>query len=121
MMESVIPKSMQENLIPLIAVILLSLIGVLGDYFLKLAGNGDKFIVLKFFFAGFIIFILAIIGWFFVFKYVKLSIVGVLYGLTSTLALVAVGVLFFHEKLSFYEIIGIIFGIISFIFLVRFM
>ncbi len=112
---------MQENLVPLIAVILLSIIGVIGDSLLKLAGDGDKFIVLKFFFAGLIIFILLAIGWFLVFKYVKLSTVGVLYGITTALSLVVAGVLFFNEKLNFYEIIGIVCGIVSFIFLFRFM
>ena len=105
---------------PILIVIFLSAIGVIGDYFIKLAGHGQKFIEMKWFIIGFLIYSSTAFGWFYVMKHIKLSSLGVIYALTSVLLLVAVGVFFFHEKLNVYEIIGIIAAIASVILLSRF-
>lgn len=104
-----------------LVIIGLSLIGVLGDYFIKLAGiNQNKYIELKWFIVGFLIYSSTAIGWFFVMKHIKLSTLGVIYGVTTVIALTLVGILFFKEHLSIYEIIGIIAGVSSIILLSRF-
>ena len=104
-----------------IVVIGLSLIGVLGDYFIKLSGNSEiKYFDLKWFLFGFIIYSSTAIGWFFVMKHIKLSTLGVIYGVTTVIALTAVGVFFFKEHLNIYEVIGIITGVSSIILLSRF-
>jgi len=99
----------------------LSLIGVLGDYFIKLSGSNEvKYIDIKWFVIGFIVYASTAIGWFFVMKHIKLSTLGVIYGVTTVVALTAVGVFFFKEHLNTYEIIGIIAGVSSIVLLSRF-
>ncbi len=99
----------------------LSLIGVLGDYFIKVSGNHPtKNIDIGYFIIGFITFSITSIGWFFVMKHIKLSTLGVIYGVTTILALTLIGTLVFKENLNTYEIIGLLMGISSIILLVRF-
>ena len=99
----------------------LSLVGVLGDYFIKLSGHSEiKYVDLKWFIIGFAVYASTAIGWFFVMKHIKLSTLGVLYGVTTVIALTLVGVLFFKEHLNTYEIIVIIAGVSSIILLSRF-
>ncbi|MBI4092851.1 MAG: transporter [Candidatus Kerfeldbacteria bacterium] len=105
---------------PILVIILLSTVGVIGDYFIKLAGHGQRFIETKWFVIGFIIYASTAFGWFYVMKHIKLSSLGVIYSLTTVLLLVAIGVFSFHEKLNVYEIIGIIAAITSVILLSKF-
>ncbi len=105
---------------PVFIVILLSIAGVIGDFFIKLSGSGEKFIDIKWFIIGFFIYASTAFGWFYIMKHIKISSLGVIYSLTTVLLLVAVGIFYFHEKLNIYEIIGIITAIISFILLSRF-
>jgi len=102
-------------------VIALSLVGVLGDYFIKLSGDDKtKYIDYKLFIIGFVVYSLTAVGWFFVMKNIKLGTLGVIYGVTTILALVIVGVLFFNERLNAYEIAGIVAGLFSLALLYRF-
>lgn len=104
-----------------LVVIGLSLVGVLGDYFIKLSGDSVvKYIDIKWFLIGLIVYSSTAIGWFFVMKHIKLSTLGVLYGVTTVVALTAVGILFFKERLNLYEIIGVIAGVSSIVLLSRF-
>lgn len=104
----------------ILLVVALSLIGVLGDYFLKLAGAGPKYIVEKWLALGLGIFTLLGFGWFIVMKHIKLSELGVIYGVTTAVALAIVGVLFFKETLGMMEVFGLIAGVVSIILLGRF-
>ena len=102
-------------------VIGLSLIGVLGDYFIKLSGNSNiKYIDLKLFLIGLIVYSSTAVGWFFVMKHIKLGTLGVIYGVTTVIALTIIGVTVFKEHLNIYEIVGIIAGVSSIILLSRF-
>jgi drug/metabolite transporter (DMT)-like permease len=105
---------------PVLMIVILSLIGVLGDYFLKLGGSGDKYIDWKWFVLGALIYSSTAIGWFFVMKYIKLGSLGIIYATTTVIALTIVGVFFFKETLSIYEIIGIVAGVASILLLARF-
>lgn len=108
---------MNNLMLPFLIIILLSLIGVLGDFFIKLSGSGVKFIEYKWFIIGLLIYASTSFGWFFVMKYVKLSVLGVLYSISTALFLLILGVLFFKEKLNFYEYAGVLTAIISLILL----
>lgn len=105
---------------PFLIAACLAAIGVAGDIFIKLAGIGPKFIEMRWFIIGSLIYFSTSFGWFYVMKQIKLSSLGVVYALTTVLLLVAIGVLYFHEKLDIYEIMGIITAIISLILLSRF-
>ena len=98
--------------------VLLSGFGVLGDYFLKKAGQHGiewKYVALAAFIFG-----STAMGWFLVYRRFELSSAGVIYGVTTALLLVAIGVLFFKEDVNGYEKIGIAFAIASLIILGRF-
>lgn len=99
----------------------LSLVGVLGDSFIKLSGNGEtKYIDWKWFVLGFVIYSSTAIGWFFIMKHIKLGTLGVIYGTTTVIALTLIGVFFFKEQLNIYEVVGLVAGLASIILLSRF-
>ncbi len=105
---------------PILGVAGLAIIGVIGDFFIKLSGYGPKFIEIKWFILGFVLYASTAFGWFWVMKYIKLSSLGVVYAITTMLCLVGVGVFYFHEKLNVYEIIGILMALGSIALLSRF-
>lgn len=107
-------------MINIIIVIGLSLVGVLGDYFLKLSGHGAKYIDWKWFLIGAIVYSSTTVGWFFVMKHIKLGTLGIVYAVTTVIALTVVGVFFFKESLNYYEIAGLVMGIASITLLARF-
>ena len=101
-------------------VIFLAGVGVLGDFFIKLAGNGIKYINWPYFIIGLLIYALTAIGWFYVMKHLELNILGIFYSLTTVILLFIIGTLFFKEHVNNYELIGIVLGIISILLLSRF-
>jgi len=108
------------NLIPILVIILLAATGVLGDYFIKLSGNGPRYINYPHFFVGMIIYALTAFGWFYAMKHIKLGTLGIFYSVTTVILLAFVGAVFFREHLNTYEIIGVTFGVASIIILARF-
>ena len=109
-----------NSLIAIVIVIVLAGIGVVGDYFIKIAGNGSKYISYPPFFIGMIIYALTAIGWFFVMKHIKLGVLGVFYSLTTVILLVVLGTFVFRERLNVYDTVGIVLGIVSICMLARF-
>lgn len=109
-----------DKFISISAALLLTLIGVVGDYFLKRAGSGERYIDFKLFLIGFLLIASTSIGWFYVFKHIKFSTVGAVYGVGAILYLAIIGVLVFGESLNTYEVIGIVSGILSIVLLVKF-
>ena len=103
-----------------IFIIFLSLFGILGDYFLKLASNKGNYVDYKFLSLGILTYGILAVGWFFALKYIKLSTIGVPYSLTIIIALALMGYFFFNESLSVYEVAGIIIGLVSILLLYRF-
>lgn len=104
----------------ILIIIILSLIGVLGDYFLKLSGSGARYIDWKFFLIGALVYSSTAIGWFFVMKHVKLGTLGIVYATTTVLALTIIGLIFFKENLNYYEMAGLVSGVVSILLLARF-
>lgn len=104
----------------ILVVIFLSALGVFGDFFIKIAGNGEKFIEIKWFIIGMLIYASTAFGWFYVMKHIKLSTLGGIYALTTILLLIIVGIFYFHEKLNNHEIVGMITALISILLLNRF-
>ncbi len=97
-----------------------SLLGVLGDYFLKLASADESSLRTRSFLIGFAVYASTAFGWVFVMKYLKLATISVVYSISMVLMLTAVGVVLFQESLSYSEIAGLIMAIGSLILLVRF-
>jgi drug/metabolite transporter (DMT)-like permease len=97
-----------------------SIVGVIGDYFLKLASKEQQVFRSIWFYVGFVVYASTAIGWVFVMKHLKLATIGVVYSVSMILLLTALGVVMFRESLSYYEIAGLLMAIGSLVLLVRF-
>ena len=98
----------------------LSIVTVFADALIKSSSLQDGFSGWHKLLIAAVIYALTVFGWFFVMKKVKLSTIGVLYGLSTIILLTLVSVFFFKEKINFMEIIGIGLAITSLIILSRF-
>lgn len=97
-----------------------SVIGVLGDYFLKLASGREQSLRTNWFYLGFALYASTAFGWVFVMKHLKLATISVLYSVSLVLLLTAIGVFVFRESLNYFEVIGIALAVISLVLLMRF-
>ena len=97
-----------------------SVVGVLGDYFLKEASREEDSFKSVWFYVGFAVYASTAFGWVFVMKHLKLATIGVVYSVSMILLLTAVGVVVYREALSYYEIAGLAMAIGALILLVRF-
>lgn len=111
---------MDKNWLAIGITIGFSIVGVVGDYFLKLASGADAPLRSRWFYIGFAVYASTAFGWVYVMRHLKLATIGVVYCVSMIVLLTAIGVLFFDEKLNYYEIAGIILAIASLILLVRF-
>jgi multidrug transporter EmrE-like cation transporter len=111
---------MDSKTLAVIVTIAFSLIGVVGDYFLKLASQEDNSLRSPWFYLGFALYSATAFGWVFVMKHLKLSTIGVLYSVSMVVMLTAIGVLFFRETLNYAELAGIAMAIGAIVLLVRF-
>lgn len=97
-----------------------SLVGVVGDYFLKIASASERPLRTAAFFVGFAVYASTAFGWLFAMRHLKLATIGVVYSVSIILLLTTVGVVFFHERLRPAEVLGIAFALASLALLVRF-
>jgi len=97
-----------------------SLLGVVGDYFLKLASEEPNALTTRSFYVGFIVYASTAFGWVFVMKHLKLATIGVVYSVTMVLLLTTIGVVVFRESLSRAEVAGLVMAIGALILLTRF-
>jgi len=97
-----------------------SLLGVLGDYFLKLASAQERSLSTASFFIGFAVYASTAFGWVFVMKHLKLATISVVYSVSMIVLLTTVGIVGFRESLSLYEVAGLLMAIASLVLLVRF-
>jgi small multidrug resistance pump len=97
-----------------------SVLGVVGDYFLKLASEQPGSLATRPFYVGFVIYASTAFGWVFVMKHLKLATIGVVYSVTMVLLLTTIGVVVFREALSRAEIAGLVMAIGALILLTRF-
>src|SRR3990170_4892694 len=102
---------MQITTLAVLVTICFSVVGVLGDYFLKLASEQPNSLRSKWFYIGFVVYASTAFGWVFVMKHLKLATIGVVYCVSMVLLLTAIGVVAFKESLSGYEIAGIVLAI----------
>jgi len=97
-----------------------SVIGVLGDYFLKLASAKEQSLRTGWFYVGFALYASTAFGWVFVMKHLKLATISVLYSVSLVLLLTTIGMVLFQESLNYFEVIGIVLAVISLVLLMRF-
>ena len=111
---------MDGKTLAVIVTVAFSAVGVLGDYFLKLASAQPQPLRSAAFYVGFAVYASTAFGWLFVMQHLKLGTIGVLYSVSMILLLTTVGVVGFGEKLSFPEIAGLLLALASLVLLVRF-
>ena len=109
-----------DFILAFVLVQVLCAVGVLADYWLKMAGTGSSFIEARSFLIGFVLHSSTAVGWFFVLKYMKLIQVGVLYSVSITLMLTALAVYQFNETLTGREILGLVLAVISVVLLSKY-
>jgi drug/metabolite transporter (DMT)-like permease len=111
---------MGTKTIAVLVTIAFSVIGVLGDYFLKLASAREQPLRTGWFYLGFALYASTAFGWVFVMKHLKLATISVLYSVSLVLLLTAIGVVLFRESLNHFEVIGIVLAVASLVLLMRF-
>ena len=111
---------MEKQTLAVLVTVLFSAMGVLGDYFLKLASTQEDSLRTKWFYIGFIVYASTAFGWVFVMKHLKLATISVVYSVSMVLLLTTIGVVFFRETLNGYEIAGLVMAVGSLVLLVRF-
>ena len=111
---------MDSKITAIFVVVLLSLLGVTGDYFLKLASGEDRFIWNRCFPIGLAIYASTAFGWVYTLRHLKLATIGVVYSMCMILLLAALGIVVFKERLTLGELAGIVMAVGSLILLSRF-
>jgi drug/metabolite transporter (DMT)-like permease len=111
---------MHKTTLAVIVTVAFSAIGVIGDYFLKLASTREQPLRTGWFYLGFALYASTAFGWVFVMKHLKLATISVLYSVSMILLLTGVGVVMFRESLNYFELAGIILAIAALVLLMRF-
>lgn len=97
-----------------------SLLGVLGDYFLKVASLADRPFRTAAFYVGFAVYGSTAFGWLFAMRHLKLATISIVYSVSIVLVLTGLGVVVFNERLRPTEVLGIALALSSLVLLVRF-
>ena len=97
-----------------------SLLGVLGDYFLKVASAADRPFRTVAFYVGFTIYASTAFGWLFAMRHLKLATISTVYSVCIVLLLTSLGVVVFNERLRAAEVLGIACALASLVLLIRF-
>ena len=111
---------MDSKTLAVVCTIAFSVVGVLGDYFLKLASREEHSFRTPWFYVGFALYAATAFGWLFVMKHLKLATISVLYSVSMIVLLTAVGVCVFRETLNYAEIAGLILAVAALVLLTRF-
>ena len=111
---------MDAKTLAVVVTVAFSVVGVLGDYFLKLASREEDSLRTPWFYVGFALYAATAFGWVFVMKHLKLGTISVLYSVSMVVLLTAVGVVVFRETLSAYEVVGLVMALAALVLLVRF-
>lgn len=109
-----------KHYLPVVVTIGFSVVGVLGDYLLKLASDQKNPLRSGWFYVGFAVYASTAFGWVYVMRHLKLATIGVVYSVSMILLLTGLGSLVFREPLKVQEIVGLIMAIASLVLLMRF-
>jgi small multidrug resistance pump len=111
---------MQPSTLAILVTIFFSAVGVLGDYFLKLASGKEQSLKSIWFYIGVAVYASTSFGWVYVMKHLKLATIGAVYSVSLVVMLTVVGVAVFRESLSYYEIAGLLMAVGALVLLSRF-
>src|SRR5215210_5556666 len=111
---------MKDPLAPLAVTVAFSVVGVLGDYLLKLASSRPNPLRSGWFYLGFVVYASTAFGWVYVMRHLKLATIGVVYSISMIMLLTAIGATAFREPLNAYEVLGLVLAVASLVLLIRF-
>jgi drug/metabolite transporter (DMT)-like permease len=111
---------MGKTALPIALTIGFSLVGVLGDYWLKLASGTRQPFRSPWFYLGFAVYGSTALGWLYVMRHLKLATISVVYAVSMICCLTALGVLVFKESLNAVEALGLAMALGSLVLLTRF-
>ena len=111
---------MDKSALAILVTIGFSIVGVVGDYFLKFASGEERSLRSPWFYIGFAVYASTAFGWVFVMKHLKLATIGVVYSVSMIVLLTAIGVVLFRESLNYYEMAGLVMAIGALVLLSRF-
>lgn len=94
----------------LFIVIIIAVVTVVGDYFIKLASMESRQLANRWFGVGCVMYLLSTVGWVFVMPHMKLAVIGVIYSLSVVILMALLGVCVFGESISGQEVAGLILG-----------
>jgi|GEM_PF-1219811 len=97
----------------------LTLLTALGDGLINAAGEQKKTDYRQLI-GGLFIYVCTGLVWFVIYKHVKFSVSGAIYGAMTALVFTLIGIFYFHETIRFPEVIGIVMAISSIFLLSRF-
>ena len=86
---------------------------LVGDYFIKTAGQRPGGLLSREFVAGMILYSLPAIGWFFLMRSHSLAVIGVLYSVSTLILLATLGAFVFKEAFGLREAIGVSLALLS--------
>jgi small multidrug resistance pump len=109
-----------KNHLAVLVTVGFSIVGVVGDYLLKIASARSNPLRSPWFYLGFAVYASTAFGWVYVMRHLKLATIGVVYSVSMILLLTAIGAIRFKETLNVYEISGIVLAVASLILLMRF-
>jgi small multidrug resistance pump len=111
---------MSKTHLALLLTFAFSLLGVVGDYFLKVSSLSERPLRTAAFYIGFAVYGSTAFGWLFAMRHLKLATISTVYSVSIVLLLTALGVVFFNERLRATEVLGIALALASLVLLVRF-
>lgn len=109
-----------KHTFPLVVTIAFSIVGVVGDYLLKLASEQRNPLRSGTFYLGFIVYASTAFGWVYVMRHLKLATIGAVYSVSMIVLLTGIGVVAFRQPLNVYEVVGLGMAMGSLILLMRF-
>jgi multidrug transporter EmrE-like cation transporter len=112
-------RSMDRATLAVVVAVVMSGVGIAGDYFLKKASDSANPLLTRDFLIGVVLYGSTAFAWVFVMRHLKLATIGVIYSVAMVLLLAGMGVLFFQESLNRSELVGIVLAIASLILLAR--
>jgi small multidrug resistance pump len=109
-----------KHALPLVVTIAFSVVGVVGDYLLKLASEQARPLRSGWFYLGFAVYASTAFGWVYVMRHLKLATIGAVYSVSMILLLTAIGAVSFRQTLGPHEIAGLVMAVGSLVLLMRF-
>lgn len=113
-------NAMSPRQTALVVAIGLAAVGVLADYFLKLASEQTASTRSAWFWTGLAVYAAMASGWVYVMRHLSFTEIGIVYSVSTILLLTLVGTLVLKESLHIHEVVGVLLAFGSLVLLARF-